>query len=67
MVENLISGLYLLGDVGLLGLLVYKSHKSANRIKRDSIDKSAKSSRLKARRSRLWSESTYESRFADHR
>jgi hypothetical protein len=38
MVENLISGLYLLGDVGLLGLLVYKSHKSANRMTRGSSD-----------------------------
>ena len=38
MVENLINGLYLLGDVGLLGLLVYKSHRSANRIRRGSSD-----------------------------
>ena len=38
MVENLISGLYLLGDVSLLGLLVYKSHKTANRIRRGSSD-----------------------------
>jgi hypothetical protein len=53
MVENLISGLYLLGDVGLLGLLVYKSHKFANRIKQGSSDKSAKASRLGARRSGL--------------
>jgi hypothetical protein len=37
MVENLISGLYLLGDVALLGLLVYNNHKSADRIKRDRI------------------------------
>jgi hypothetical protein len=66
MVENLISGLYLLGDVGLLGLLVYKSHKSANRIRRDASDKSAKASRLGARRSGLSSESNYEIRLADH-
>jgi hypothetical protein len=33
MVENLISGLYLLGDVALLGLLVYNSHKPHNKIK----------------------------------
>jgi hypothetical protein len=66
MVENLISGLYLLGDVGLLGLLVYKSHKSANRIRRGPNDKSAKVSRLKARRSGLSSESNCEGRFADH-
>jgi hypothetical protein len=51
MFENLISGLYLLGDVGLLGLLVYKSHKSANRIKQVSSDKSAKASGLRVRRS----------------
>jgi hypothetical protein len=37
MVENLISGLYLVGDVALLGLLVYNSHKSADRIERDRI------------------------------
>jgi hypothetical protein len=37
MIENLISGLYLLGDVGLLGPLVYNNHKSADRIKRDRI------------------------------
>jgi hypothetical protein len=49
MVENLISGLYLLGDVGLLGLLVYKSHKFANRIQQGSSNKSAKASRLGAR------------------
>jgi hypothetical protein len=66
MVENLISGLYLLGDVGLLGLLVYKSHKSANRIRRGSSDKSAKASRLRARRSGLSSESNYEIRSEDH-
>jgi hypothetical protein len=45
MVENLISGLYLLGDVGLLGLLVYNSHKSADRIKRGSNDNLRKASR----------------------
>jgi hypothetical protein len=33
MAENLISGLYLVGDVALLGLLVYKSHKPHNKIK----------------------------------
>ena len=33
MVENIISGLYLVGDVALLGLLVYKSHKPHNKIK----------------------------------
>jgi hypothetical protein len=27
MVENIIGGLYLVGDVALLGLLIYKSHK----------------------------------------
>jgi|HubBroStandDraft_6_1064221.scaffolds.fasta_scaffold3258252_1 hypothetical protein len=47
MVENLISGLYLLGEVGLLGLLVYKSHKSANRIRQVSSDKSTKSEPIK--------------------
>ena len=36
MVENLISGLYLVGDVALLGLLVYKSHKPHNKIKEGS-------------------------------
>jgi hypothetical protein len=35
MVENLISGLYLVGDVALLGLLVYNS---ANRTIRSSED-----------------------------
>lgn len=34
MVENIISGLYLVGDVALLGLLVYRSHKPHNKIKR---------------------------------
>jgi hypothetical protein len=34
MVENIISGLYLVGDVALLGLLVYNSHKPHNKIKR---------------------------------
>jgi hypothetical protein len=34
MVENIISGLYLVGDVALLGLLVYKSHKPHNKTKR---------------------------------
>ena len=34
MVENIISGLYLVGDVALLGLLVYNSHKPHNNIKR---------------------------------
>jgi hypothetical protein len=33
MVENIISGLYLVGDVALLGLLVYNSHKPHNKIK----------------------------------
>jgi len=66
MVENLISGLYLLGDVSLLGLLVYKSHKSANRTKRGSSNKSAKASRLKAQGSRLSSESNREIGFAHH-
>jgi hypothetical protein len=34
MVENMISGLYLVGDVALLGLLVYNSHKPHHKIKR---------------------------------
>jgi hypothetical protein len=34
MVENIISGLYLVGDVALLGLLVYNSHKPHHKIKR---------------------------------
>ncbi len=34
MVENIISGLYLVGDVALLGLLVYNSRKPHNKIKR---------------------------------
>jgi hypothetical protein len=34
MVETIISGLYLVGDVALLGLLVYNSHKPHNKIKR---------------------------------
>jgi hypothetical protein len=34
MVENIISGLYLVGDVALLGLLVYNSHKPHNKTKR---------------------------------
>jgi hypothetical protein len=38
MVENLISGLSLVGDVALLGLLVYNSHKPHNKIKRGSSD-----------------------------
>jgi hypothetical protein len=42
MVENLISGLYLVGDVALLGLLVYKSHKPHNKIKRGSSSESIK-------------------------
>jgi hypothetical protein len=33
MVENIISGLYLVGDVALLGVLVYKSRKPHNKIK----------------------------------
>jgi hypothetical protein len=33
MVENLISRLYLLGDVALLGWLVYNSRKPHNKIK----------------------------------
>ena len=48
MVENLISGLYLLGDVGLLGLLVYKSHKFANRIKQGSCDKICESEPIRS-------------------
>jgi hypothetical protein len=42
MVENLISGLFLLGDVGLLGLLVYNSHKPNNRVKPGWREKMAK-------------------------
>jgi hypothetical protein len=38
MVENIISGLYLVGDVALLGLLVYNRYKSADRIKQGSND-----------------------------
>jgi hypothetical protein len=38
MVENIISGLYLVGDVALLGWLVYKSHKPHNKIKRGCSD-----------------------------
>jgi hypothetical protein len=38
MVENIISGLYLVGDVALLGLLVYKSHKPHDKIKRGWSD-----------------------------
>ena len=38
MVENIISGLYLVGDVALLGLLVYNSHKPHNKIKRGWSD-----------------------------
>jgi hypothetical protein len=38
MVENIISGLYLVGDVALLGLLVYKSHKPHNKVKRGCND-----------------------------
>jgi hypothetical protein len=38
MVENIISGLYLVGDVALLGLLVYKSHKPHNKIERGCSD-----------------------------
>jgi len=38
MVENIISGLYLVGDVALLGFLVYKSHKQHNKIKRGWSD-----------------------------
>lgn len=34
MAENIISGLYLVGDVALLGLLVYNSRKPHNKIKR---------------------------------
>lgn len=34
MVENIIGGLYLVGDVALLGYLVYQSHKPYNKIKR---------------------------------
>ena len=34
MVENLVSGLHVVGDVALLGLLVYNSHKPHNKIKR---------------------------------
>ena len=38
MAENIISGLYLVGDVALLGLLVYNSHKPHNKIKRGLSD-----------------------------
>jgi hypothetical protein len=38
MIENIIGGLYLVGDVALLGLLVYNSHKPHNKIKRGSSD-----------------------------
>jgi hypothetical protein len=38
MVENIVSGLYLVGDVALLGLLVYNSHKPHNKIKRGWSD-----------------------------
>src|ERR1700719_1796207 len=38
MVENIISGIYLVGDVALLGLLVYNSHKPHNNIKRGWSD-----------------------------
>ena len=38
MVENIISGLYLVGDVALLSLLVYNSHKTQNKIKRGWSD-----------------------------
>jgi hypothetical protein len=38
MVENIISGLYLVGDVALLGLLVYNSHKPHHKIKRGWSD-----------------------------
>jgi hypothetical protein len=38
MVENIISGLYVVGDVALLGLLVYNSHKPHNKIKRGWTD-----------------------------
>ena len=38
MVENIISGLYLVGDVALLGLLVYKSRKPYNKVKRGWSD-----------------------------
>jgi hypothetical protein len=34
MIESIISGLYLVGDVALLGWLVYKSHKPHSKIKR---------------------------------
>jgi hypothetical protein len=38
MVENIISGLYLVGDVALLSFLVYKSHKQHNKIKQGWSD-----------------------------
>ena len=38
MVENIISGLYLVGDVALLGFLIYKSHRPHNKIKRGYSD-----------------------------
>jgi hypothetical protein len=38
MIENIISGLFLVGDIALLGLLVYNSHKPHNKIKRGWSD-----------------------------
>jgi hypothetical protein len=52
MAENLISGLYLVGDVALLGLLVYKSYKPHNKMKRGSSD-IYESERIKGLRQQL--------------
>jgi hypothetical protein len=49
MLENIISGLYLVGDVALLGLLIYKTHKPHNKIKRRFESEPIKSLRQQIR------------------